>query len=70
METVTPVVNIGFTILSLVVSGVLFLLWRRLFRRLFSSETVVVIATAMASIIMTPIILLVVMWAWALLTKH
>ena len=69
MAIVTPEFGLAGTILSLVVSGVLFLLWRRLFRRFFRSETTVVIATAVVSIIMTPIILLLLLWLWALLTK-
>lgn len=68
MEVVTPALGPAGTILSVVVSGVLFLLWRRLFRRLFQSEAVVVIATAVVSIIMTPIILLSLLWLWGLLT--
>jgi hypothetical protein len=56
-------------VLSLVVSGGLFLLWRRLFRRFFRSEAVVLIGTAMAAIIMTPIVMLGALWLWALLTK-
>ncbi len=70
MAIVTPEFGLAGTILSLVVSGLLFLLWRRLFRRFFGSETTVVIATAVVSIIMTPIVLLVLLWLWALLTKH
>jgi hypothetical protein len=70
MAIVTPEFGLAGTILSLVVSGLLFLLWRRLFRRFFRSETLVVIATAVVSIIMTPIILLVLLWLWALLTKQ
>jgi membrane associated rhomboid family serine protease len=69
MDVVTPVFGPVGTVLSLVVSGVLFLLWRRLFRRFFRSETTVVIATAVVSIIMTPIILLLLLWLWALLSK-
>jgi len=70
MEIVQPVFGAGFYVMSLVVSGVLFFLWRRLFRRLFSSEAVVVIATAMAAIITTPMVLLALFWLWAILTKH
>ncbi len=70
MEVVTPALGPVGTVLSLVISGVLFLLWRRLFRRLFRAESVVVIATAMVSIIMTPIILLALLWLWAFLTKQ
>ncbi len=70
MEIVQPVFGTGFYVVSLVVSGVLFFLWRRLFRRLFSSEAVVVIATAMAAIITTPIVLLALFYLWASLTKH
>ncbi len=54
--------GIGFYVLSIVISGGLFLLWRRLFRRFLTSEAVVVIATAMAAIITTPIVLLAVLW--------
>ncbi len=70
MEVVAPALGPVGTVLSLVISGVLFLLWRRLFRRLFRAESVVIIATAMVSIIMTPIILLALLWLWALLTKQ
>jgi hypothetical protein len=61
--------SVWFSVLSLVVSGGLFLLWRRLFRRFFRSEAVVLIGTAMAAIIMTPIVMLGALWLWALLTK-
>jgi hypothetical protein len=61
MELVQPS-GIGFYVLSIVISGGLFLLWRRMFRRLFTSEAAVVIATAMAAIITTPIVLLGVLW--------
>ena len=60
MEIVSP--SWGFYALSLVVSGLLFFLFRRLFRRLFRSETVVLIATAMAAIILSPIIMLGFLW--------
>jgi hypothetical protein len=68
MELVQPS-GIGFYVLSIVISGGLFLLWRRLFRRLFTSEAVVVIATAMAAIITTPIVLLAVLWLIAQLHR-
>lgn len=61
--------SVWFSVLSLVVSGGLFLLWRRLFRRFFRSEAVVLIGTAMAAIIMTPVVMLGVLWLWALVTK-
>jgi hypothetical protein len=61
MDLIQPS-GIGFYVLSMVISGGLFLLWRRLFRRVFTSEAVVVIATAMAAIITTPIVLLAVLW--------
>lgn len=61
--------SVWFSVLSLVVSGGLFLLWRRLFRRFFRSEAVVLIGTAMAAIIMTPVVMLGVLWLWALATK-
>jgi hypothetical protein len=60
---------VWFSVLSLVVSGGLFLLWRRLFRRFFRSEAVVLVGTAMAAIIMTPVVMLGALWLWALLTK-
>jgi hypothetical protein len=68
MELIQPS-GIGFYVLSIVISGGLFLLWRRLFRRLFTSEAVVVIATAMAAIITTPIVLLAVFWLVAQLHR-
>ena len=61
MELIQPS-GIGFYALSILISGGLFLLWRRLFRRLFTSEAVVVIATAMTAIITTPIVLLAILW--------
>ena len=61
--------SVWFSVLSLVVSGGLFLLWRRLFRRFFRSEAVVLIGTAMAAILMTPVVMLGALWLWALLTK-
>ena len=70
MAIVQPVFGTGFYVVSLVVSGVLFFLWRRLFRRVFGSEAGVVIATGMAAIITTPIVLLALFWLWASLTKH
>jgi hypothetical protein len=65
-----PVFGTGFLVVSLVVSGVLFFLWRRLFRRLFQSEAVVVIATAMAAIVTTPLVLLGLLWLWNMLAAH
>jgi hypothetical protein len=62
--------SVWFSVLSLVVSGGLFFLWRRLFRRFFRSEAVVLIGTAMAAIIMTPVIMLGALWLWALVTKQ
>jgi hypothetical protein len=62
--------SVWFSVLSLVVSGGLFFVWRRLLRRFFRSEAVVLIGTAMAAIIMTPIIMLSLLWLWALITKH
>ncbi|RYE89078.1 MAG: hypothetical protein EOO37_05650 [Cytophagaceae bacterium] len=62
--------SVWFSVLSLVVSGGLFLLWRRLLRRFFRSETVVLIGTAMAAIIMTPVVMLGLLWLWALLKQH
>jgi hypothetical protein len=70
MDSVQPAFGLGFYVLSLVVSGLLFFLWRRLFRRVFRSETVVVIATSMAAITTTPLVLLALVWAWAWLAKR
>jgi hypothetical protein len=67
---VRPVFGTGFMVVSLVVSGVLFFLWRRLFRRLFRSEAGVVIATAMAAIITTPLVLVALLWLWGTLTAR
>ena len=64
MGEVRPVFGTGFMIVSLVVSGGLFFLWRRLFRRLLRSEAAVVIATAMAAIITTPLVLIGLLWLW------
>jgi cation transport ATPase len=62
MELVKPEFGIWFYVVSVVVSGLLFFGWRRLFRRLFRAEAVVVIATAMAAIITTPMVLLALLW--------
>ncbi len=62
MEIAKTGFGIGFYVVSLVVSGVLFFGWRRLFRRVFRTEYWVVLATAMAAIITTPIVLLVLLW--------
>ncbi len=69
MELAKTGFGIGFYVVSLVVSGVLFFGWRRLFRRVFRAEFWVVIATAMAAIITTPVVLLVLLWLLALLKK-
>ncbi len=69
MELAKTGFGIGFYVVSLVVSGVLFFGWRRLFRRVFRTEYWVVIATAMAAIITTPVVLLVLLWLLALLKK-
>lgn len=69
MELAKTGFGIGFYVVSLVVSGVLFFGWRRLFRRVFRAEYWVVIATAMAAIITTPVVLLVLLWLLALLKK-
>lgn len=69
MEIVTPVFGPLFYVLSLVVSGTLFFLWRRLFRRLFTSEAVVVIATAMAAIVTTPVVILALVYLWTLIRR-
>jgi hypothetical protein len=62
MEVVKPEFGIWFYVLSLVVSGLLFFGWRRLFRRVFKAEALVVIATSMAAIITTPLVLLALLW--------
>jgi hypothetical protein len=62
MQLVKPEFGIWFYVVSVVVSGLLFFGWRRLFRRLFRAEAVVVIATAMAAIITTPVVLLALLW--------
>ena len=64
MGEVRPVFGTGFMLVSLVVSGGLFFLWRRLFRRTLRSEAAVVIATAMAAIITTPLVLIGLLWLW------
>ncbi|MDO7887159.1 hypothetical protein Q5H89_17440 [Hymenobacter sp. CA2-7] len=54
--------GLGFYAASIVVSALLFFGWRRLFRRVFRAEAVVVVATAMAAIISTPLVLLALLW--------
>jgi hypothetical protein len=70
MDIVKPEFGAGFYVLSIVVSGVLFFLWRRLFRKKFTSEAVIIIGTAIASIITTPIVLLAILWLLTSITKH
>ncbi|MDJ0364102.1 hypothetical protein QMK33_02975 [Hymenobacter sp. H14-R3] len=67
MELAKTGFGVGFYVVSLLVSGVLFFGWRRLFRRVFRAEGVVVIATAMAAIVTTPLVLLVLLWLLRLL---
>jgi hypothetical protein len=69
MEIVKPEFGAGFYVLSIVVSGVLFFLWRRLFRKKLTSEAAIVISTAIASIITTPIVLLAILWLLTSVTK-
>ncbi len=69
MELAKTGFGIGFYVVSLVVSGVLFFGWRRLFRRVFRAESWVVITTAMAAIITTPVVLLALLWLLALLKE-
>ena len=69
MEIAKTGFGIGFYVVSLVVSGLLFFGWRRLFRRVFRAESWVVLATAMAAIITTPMVLLALLWLLALLKK-
>jgi len=64
-----PAFGIGFYAVSLVVSGLLFFGWRRLFRRVFRTESWVVIATAMAAIITTPVVLLTLLWLMRFLNR-
>lgn len=65
-----PAFGIGFYAVSLVVSGLLFFGWRRLFRRVFRAEAWVVIATAMAAIVTTPLVLLALFWLLQALQSH
>ncbi|GEM_PF-1732293 len=69
MELAKSEFGLGFYVASLVVSGLLFFGWRRLFRRVLRTEAWVVIATAMAAIITTPVVLLVLLWLLRALTK-
>ncbi|GAA4504604.1 hypothetical protein GCM10023172_31070 [Hymenobacter ginsengisoli] len=62
MEIVKADFGIGFYVVSILVSGLLFFAWRRLWRRVFRSEAVVVIATSIAAIITTPVVLLALLW--------
>lgn len=61
--------GLGFYVASFVVSALLFFGWRRLFRRVFRAEAVVVIATAMAAIITTPVVVLALLWLVGLVRK-
>ncbi|WP_305020621.1 hypothetical protein [Hymenobacter cheonanensis] len=62
MPLVKADLGLGFYAASIVVSALLFFGWRRLFRRVFRAEAVVVVATAMAAIISTPLVLLALLW--------
>ncbi|QKG56894.1 hypothetical protein GKZ68_09805 [Hymenobacter sp. BRD128] len=69
MLPLKPELGLGFYVVSVVVSGLLFFGWRRLFRRVFRAEAGVVVATAMAAIITTPMVLLALLWVLTLLKK-
>lgn len=59
--------GLGYYMVSVLVSALLFFGWRRLFRRVFRAEAAVVVATSMAAIITTPVVLLALLWVVRLL---
>ena len=69
MQLAQADLGLGFYVASFVVSGLLFFGWRRLFRRVFRAEAVVVIATAMAAIITTPVVVLALLWVAGMVRK-
>jgi len=62
MQLVKADFGLGFYVASILVSALLFFGWRRLFRRVFRAEAAVVVATSMAAIITTPVVLLALLW--------
>lgn len=62
MEIVSPEFGTAFYVLSLLVSGGLFFVFRRLFRRVLASETSALVATVLAAVVATPLVLLLVLW--------
>lgn len=66
MPLLTPEFGTAFYVLSLLISGGLFFLFRRLFRRYFAREATVLLATVLAAVVATPLVLLAVLWLVAL----
>jgi hypothetical protein len=67
MQLVKADFGLWFYAASILVSALLFFGWRRLFRRVFRAEAAGVVATAMAAIITTPVVLLALLWVVGLL---
>lgn len=66
MQLLTPSFGPLFYILSLLVSGGLFFGFRRLFRGWLASEGAVLLATVVAAVVLTPVVLLALLWLYAL----
>ncbi|MVN77046.1 hypothetical protein GO988_11985 [Hymenobacter sp. HMF4947] len=56
LSPVVPVSGIGFYLVLLVVAGLLFFGWRRLFGKIIKSEAGVLVATAIAAMVTTPLL--------------
>lgn len=66
MALISPSFGPLFYVLSLLVSGGLFFGLRRLFRRQFAAESTVLLATVVAAVLLTPVVLLAILWLYDL----
>ena len=62
MKMIAPEYGTAFYVLSLVVSGGLFFLYRRFFRARLATESAALLATVLAAVVSTPIVLLALLW--------
>lgn len=62
MELISPEYGTTFYVLTLVVSGGLFFLYRRFFRARLATESAALLATVLAAVVSTPLVLLALLW--------
>lgn len=67
MEIISPAFGPAFYILTLAISGGLFFLYRRLFRARLAAESTALLATVLAAVVSTPLVLLALLWLASLL---